>query len=123
MLGQGLRWRARFLHRSSVYRCGAVCEAHRRDGAGPRDLGYRLAASQREGDAERRRSGRSRSVVRGGARTSAEDTGDQSGPAVRVRSEYQMIHDMTEELVSEIPAKKGSLHPMKTGLVVSAHPG
>ena len=52
MLGQGLRLRAGFIRRSAVPRCGAVRAADRRDGARPRHLGHRLAASERQGDAE-----------------------------------------------------------------------
>ena len=52
MLGQGLRLRAGFIRRSAVRRCGAVRTEDRRDGARPRHLGHRLAASERQGDAE-----------------------------------------------------------------------
>ena len=75
MLGKGLRLRARVLGRAALYRCGAVRTQDRRDRAGSRDLGHRLAASQRQGDAERRRPRRSHSAVRAGAGAAAEDTG------------------------------------------------
>ena len=58
-----------------VYRCGAVRAQDRRDRAGSRHLGHRLAASQRQGDAERRRPRRPHSAVRAGAGAAAEDTG------------------------------------------------
>ena len=61
--------------RAAVPRRGAVCAPHHRDRAGPRDLGHRLAASQRQGDAERWRSRRSHSAVCAGTGAAAEDPG------------------------------------------------
>src|SRR5260370_10534649 len=86
MLGQGLRQRTRILRRPALRRRGAVRAAHRRDGAGPRHLGHRLAASQRQGDAERRRPGRPHSPVRAGAGASGKAAGEQSRPALRIRN-------------------------------------
>ena len=87
MLGQGVRLRAGVVRRTAVPRRGAVRAPHHRDRAGSRDLGNRLAASQRQGDAERRRSGRPHSAVRAGAGAAAEDPGRQSRAAVRVLKE------------------------------------
>ena len=52
VLGQGVRLRTGVLQRTAVPRRGAVRAAYHRDRAGSRDLGNRLAASQREGDAQ-----------------------------------------------------------------------
>ena len=52
MLGQDLRLGACVLGRSALHRCRAFRAKDRRDRTGPRHLGHRLAASQRQGDAE-----------------------------------------------------------------------
>ena len=57
------------------------------------------------------------SAVRAGAGAAAEDPGQQSRAAVRVRQlERRRLHSQSNN-------PEGSFHPMKTGLVVSAHPG
>src|SRR2546423_8874043 len=96
LLGQGVRRRAGTDRRSAVPRRGAVRTTHRRDRARSRDLGNRLAAPERQGDAERRRSGRPHSSVCAGARAAAEDPGRQSGAAVRVLKEGCAMADKRE---------------------------
>src|SRR5918999_567253 len=84
LLGEDLRRRARLAQGPAVYRCGAVRARAGRSGTRPGAVGHRLAASEREVAARRRRAAGSLSTDGTRTRTAGENPGRQSGTTLRV---------------------------------------